>query len=183
MTVADVEESEEAKEPPPMDVVDLCHETFQKTAEYLRGELEGTFHFSSPLLFPEHLRSSGWPADQNTSLACNCNMAVKTKGGKSQTFCSDRWFYRDMFAVKMSGDRELVDCLGRSCHCFSPYEQRVQSALDFSQSLLSGFAFISASGVPTLDSELVSVCDRSFAALQSVLKIRLHHAVARTHLN
>lgn len=39
--VADVEESEEAKEPPPVDVVDLCHETFQKTAEYLRGELEG----------------------------------------------------------------------------------------------------------------------------------------------
>ncbi|PVD39166.1 hypothetical protein C0Q70_01794 [Pomacea canaliculata] len=38
----DVEESEEAKEPPPADVVELCHETFQKTAEYLRGELEGT---------------------------------------------------------------------------------------------------------------------------------------------
>ncbi|KAK7507234.1 hypothetical protein BaRGS_00001169 [Batillaria attramentaria] len=40
--VPEVEESEEAKEPPPVDVVDLCHETFQKTAEYLRGELEGT---------------------------------------------------------------------------------------------------------------------------------------------
>ncbi|KAK7111173.1 biogenesis of lysosome-related organelles complex 1 subunit 2-like [Littorina saxatilis] len=40
--VPDVDVAEEAKEPPPVDVVDLCHETFQKTAEYLRGELEGT---------------------------------------------------------------------------------------------------------------------------------------------
>ncbi|CAL1529847.1 unnamed protein product, partial [Lymnaea stagnalis] len=28
--------------PPPPDVVELCRETFQKTAEYLRGELDGT---------------------------------------------------------------------------------------------------------------------------------------------
>uniref|UniRef100_A0A0B7A136 Biogenesis of lysosome-related organelles complex 1 subunit 2 n=1 Tax=Arion vulgaris TaxID=1028688 RepID=A0A0B7A136_9EUPU len=27
---------------PPSDVVDLCREAFQKTAEYLRGELDGT---------------------------------------------------------------------------------------------------------------------------------------------
>jgi biogenesis of lysosome-related organelles complex 1 subunit 2 len=28
--------------PPPSDVVDLCREAFRKTAEYLRGELDGT---------------------------------------------------------------------------------------------------------------------------------------------
>ena len=38
----EVEEGVEAKEPPPTDVVQLCRETFQKTAEYLHGELEGT---------------------------------------------------------------------------------------------------------------------------------------------
>ncbi|OWF40352.1 biogenesis of lysosome-related organelles complex 1 subunit 2-like [Mizuhopecten yessoensis] len=37
-----VETASEAKEPPPPDVVHLCRETFQKTAEYLRGEMEGT---------------------------------------------------------------------------------------------------------------------------------------------
>ena len=29
-------------EPPPQDVVELCRETFKKTAEYLKGELEGS---------------------------------------------------------------------------------------------------------------------------------------------
>jgi hypothetical protein len=42
ISAIDVEETGEKKQPPPRDVVDLCHETFQKTAEYLRGELEGT---------------------------------------------------------------------------------------------------------------------------------------------
>lgn len=32
----------EMKEPPPQDVVELCRETFKKTSEYLKGELEGT---------------------------------------------------------------------------------------------------------------------------------------------
>jgi hypothetical protein len=31
----------EIKEPPPQDVVELCRETFKKTSEYLKGELEG----------------------------------------------------------------------------------------------------------------------------------------------
>lgn len=38
----EVEVAEEVKEPPPPDVVQLCRETFQKSAEYLHGELEGT---------------------------------------------------------------------------------------------------------------------------------------------
>jgi len=38
-----VEPAQEAKEPPPPDVVELCKETFQKTAEYLRGEMEGEY--------------------------------------------------------------------------------------------------------------------------------------------
>ncbi|XP_048763903.2 biogenesis of lysosome-related organelles complex 1 subunit 2-like isoform X2 [Ostrea edulis] len=38
----EVEVGEELKEPPPPDVVQLCRETFQKSAEYLHGELEGT---------------------------------------------------------------------------------------------------------------------------------------------
>jgi hypothetical protein len=31
-------------EPPPQDVVELCRETFKKTAEYLKGELEGNLY-------------------------------------------------------------------------------------------------------------------------------------------
>ncbi|KAJ8318017.1 hypothetical protein KUTeg_003108, partial [Tegillarca granosa] len=37
-----IEPAQEVKEPPPPDVIQLCRETFLKTAEYLRGELEGT---------------------------------------------------------------------------------------------------------------------------------------------
>lgn len=37
----EVEVAVEVKEPPPPDVVQLCRETFQKSAEYLHGELEG----------------------------------------------------------------------------------------------------------------------------------------------
>lgn len=33
--------STETHPAPPTDVVELCKETFQKTAEYLRGELDG----------------------------------------------------------------------------------------------------------------------------------------------
>ncbi|KAL4239341.1 biogenesis of lysosome-related organelles complex 1 subunit 2 [Mactra antiquata] len=32
----------ETNPPPPPDVVELCRETFKKTAEYMKGELEGT---------------------------------------------------------------------------------------------------------------------------------------------
>ncbi|GFO38102.1 biogenesis of lysosome-related organelles complex 1 subunit 2-like [Plakobranchus ocellatus] len=34
--------NESSQSSPPQDVVELCRETFQKTAEYLRGELDGT---------------------------------------------------------------------------------------------------------------------------------------------
>ncbi|KAL5019421.1 hypothetical protein ScPMuIL_005143 [Solemya velum] len=37
-----VETATEAKEPAPPDVIQLCSDTFQKTAEYMQGELEGT---------------------------------------------------------------------------------------------------------------------------------------------
>lgn len=37
-----VNEAMDSKETPPADVVHLCQETMAKTAEYLRGELEGT---------------------------------------------------------------------------------------------------------------------------------------------
>lgn len=33
----------DSKETPPADVVRLCQETMAKTAEYLRGELEGEY--------------------------------------------------------------------------------------------------------------------------------------------
>ncbi|XP_064617630.1 biogenesis of lysosome-related organelles complex 1 subunit 2-like [Liolophura sinensis] len=37
-----IETAMEAREPPPPDVVKLCRETFQNTADYLKGELEAT---------------------------------------------------------------------------------------------------------------------------------------------
>ena len=36
------EQITQQSEPPP-DVVELCKETFQKTAEYLQGELDGKY--------------------------------------------------------------------------------------------------------------------------------------------
>ena len=35
-------ERKDSREAPPPDVVELCRETFQKTSEYLKGELEGS---------------------------------------------------------------------------------------------------------------------------------------------
>jgi len=37
-----VETATEVKEPPPPDVAELCRATFQKTADFLQGELAGT---------------------------------------------------------------------------------------------------------------------------------------------
>ena len=36
-----IEVAAEVKEPPPPDITQLCQDTFQKTSEYLRGELAG----------------------------------------------------------------------------------------------------------------------------------------------
>lgn len=43
-------ESEKLKEEPPADVVELCRETFKKTSEYLKGELDGKVLFVSLLM-------------------------------------------------------------------------------------------------------------------------------------
>lgn len=42
-----IETAMEAREPPPPDVVKLCRETFQNTADYLKGELEGKNKYTS----------------------------------------------------------------------------------------------------------------------------------------
>lgn len=36
-------ESEKVKDEVPADVVELCRETFKKTSEYLKGELDGKY--------------------------------------------------------------------------------------------------------------------------------------------
>lgn len=41
-TPVTIETAAEAKEPPPPDITDLCHNAFQKTGEYLQGELIST---------------------------------------------------------------------------------------------------------------------------------------------
>ena len=37
--------NESSQSSPPQDVVELCKETFQKTADYLRGELDGMNYY------------------------------------------------------------------------------------------------------------------------------------------
>jgi len=42
-----VETATEVKEPPPPDVAELCRATFQKTADFLQGELAGIFSYEN----------------------------------------------------------------------------------------------------------------------------------------
>ena len=40
---AQEDERKDTRGSPPPDVVELCRETFQKTSEYLKGELDGSY--------------------------------------------------------------------------------------------------------------------------------------------
>ena len=60
--VMDVETAVEVREPPPPDITQLCRETFDKTADYITGELEGK---GSSRKHGEH--AGGWWSSHHVS--------------------------------------------------------------------------------------------------------------------
>lgn len=110
-------EKKNTHEPPPPDVVELCRETFQKTSEYLKGELEGTIEDYKLLEQMNKVTLSKYAEMKNISTAV----------GNSLQDLNDRYKSLQPFLDQIDQIEDNVTSLEQAAYKLDAYSKRLEA--------------------------------------------------------
>ncbi|RUS90084.1 hypothetical protein EGW08_002126 [Elysia chlorotica] len=102
---------------PPQDVVELCRDTFQKTAEYLRGELDGTVEDYKLLEKMNTVTSTRY--SEMKHIALSINGALKSLNEKYKSL--------QPYLEQIDQIEESVSTLEQAAYSLDQYSKRLES--------------------------------------------------------
>ncbi|GFR78354.1 biogenesis of lysosome-related organelles complex 1 subunit 2 [Elysia marginata] len=108
---------ETSQSSPPPDVVELCRDTFQKTAEYLRGELDGTIEDYKLLEKMNTVTSSRY--SEMKHIALSISGALKSLNEKYQSL--------QPYLEQIDQIEESVATLEQAAYSLDQYSKRLES--------------------------------------------------------
>ncbi|KAK3761614.1 hypothetical protein RRG08_040309 [Elysia crispata] len=109
--------NESSQSSPPQDVVKLCRDTFQKTAEYLRGELDGTIEDYKLLEKMNTVTTTRY--SEMKHIALSINGALKSLNEKYKSL--------QPYLEQIDQIEESVATLEQAAYALDQYSKRLES--------------------------------------------------------